>query len=87
MQIGYTSIMARLLDPEAFGLVAISIIVLQFGGYFANMGLNKAIIQIEELKNEHIRAAFTSSFLLGIAFTVLVWASAPLARRSWRRRC
>jgi lipopolysaccharide exporter len=84
MQIGYTSIMARLLDPEAFGLVAISIIILQFGGYFANMGLNKALIQIDELKNEHIRAAFTSSFLLGLVFTGLVWALAPLAAQLFK---
>jgi len=79
IQIGYTSIMARLLEPEAFGLIAISVLVLQFGSYFANMGLNMAIIQIEELRPEHIRAAFTCSFLLGILFTGIVWMSAPLA--------
>ncbi|MDX5421589.1 MAG: lipopolysaccharide biosynthesis protein [Hymenobacteraceae bacterium] len=79
MQIGYTAIMARLLDPEAFGLVALSGVILRFGSYFANLGLNKAIIQKEELEQEHIRAAFTSSVLLGVLFTAVIWAFAPVA--------
>jgi O-antigen/teichoic acid export membrane protein len=79
MQIGYTSAMARLLAPEAFGLVAIASVILRFGTYFANLGLNKAIVQKEELTQEHIRAAFTSSSLLGILFTFLTWLLAPLA--------
>jgi lipopolysaccharide exporter len=79
MQIGYTSAMARLLAPEAFGLVALSAVILRFGYYFANLGLNQAIIQKEELTTENIRAAFTSSALLGIVFTVLAWFLAPYA--------
>lgn len=79
MQIGYTSAMARLLAPEAFGLVALSAVILRFGYYFANLGLNQAIIQKEELTTENIRAAFTSSALLGAIFTVLAWALAPYA--------
>ncbi len=79
MQIGYTSAMARLLAPEAFGLVAIASVILRFGTYFANLGLNKAIVQKEELSLDNIRAAFTSSALLGILFTILTWFMAPLA--------
>lgn len=45
MQIGYTSAMARLLAPEAFGLVAIAGVILRFGSYFAHLGLSQAIIQ------------------------------------------
>jgi lipopolysaccharide exporter len=79
MQIGYTSAMARLLAPEAFGLVTFSAVILRFGYYFANLGLNQAIIQKEELTSENIRAAFTSSALLGAVFTVLAWLLAPFA--------
>lgn len=79
MQIGYTSAMARLLAPEAFGLVAISSVILRFGSYFAHLGLSQAIIQKEELTEDNIRAAFTSSALLGIAFTLLIWFLAPFA--------
>ncbi|MFT2007797.1 lipopolysaccharide biosynthesis protein [Pontibacter sp. 13R65] len=79
MQIGYTSAMARLLEPEAFGLVAISGVVLRFGSYFANLGLNKAIVQKEDLSEENIRAAFTSTLLLGLLFTALTWLLAPFS--------
>jgi O-antigen/teichoic acid export membrane protein len=79
MQIGYTSAMARLLAPEAFGLVAIASVILRFGSYFAHLGLSQAIIQKEELTDENIRAAFTSSVLLGITFTALIWFLAPFA--------
>lgn len=79
MQIGYTSAMARLLAPEAFGLVAFSSVILRFGSYFAHLGLSQAIIQKEELSTANIRAAFTSSALLGVFFTVLIWFLAPYA--------
>jgi lipopolysaccharide exporter len=73
MQIGYTAIMARLLSPADFGLVAMSGVVLRFGTYFANMGMSQAIIQKKDLTNENIRAAFTSSFVLGTLFYVVFW--------------
>jgi len=79
MQIGYTAVMARLLSPDAFGLVALAGVVMRFGAYFAQLGLNKAIVQKEELSKEHIRAAFTSSFLLGLLFTGITWLAAPAA--------
>lgn len=79
MQIGYTSAMARLLAPEAFGLVAIAGVIIRFGSYFSNMGLTKALVQKEELEPKHIRAAFTASFILGLLFTGLTWLMAPLA--------
>ncbi|MFD2245448.1 lipopolysaccharide biosynthesis protein [Pontibacter ruber] len=84
MQIGYTSVMARLLAPEAFGLVAISAVIVRFGYYFANLGLNKAVVQKEDLTQEHIRAAFTSSFLLGLFFTVLTWLLGPYAAQLFK---
>ncbi len=79
MQIGYTTIMARLLAPEAFGVIAIAGVILRFGSYFANLGLSQAIIQKEDLSDKNIRAAFTSSLLLGALFTVLAWLLAPFA--------
>jgi len=78
MQIGYTSVMARLLVPEAFGLVSIASTILGFSGYFANMGLSKAIIQKEDITQDNIRAAFTTSVGLGIFFFLLTLAIAPL---------
>lgn len=80
MQIGYTAVMARLLPPAAFGLVALAGVVLRFGGYFAQMGMAQAIVQKPELTKEDIRAAFTSSALLGALFAGATMLSAPFAR-------
>ncbi|TGE14037.1 lipopolysaccharide biosynthesis protein [Hymenobacter elongatus] len=80
LQIGYTAVMARMLPPAAFGLVALAGVVLRFGGYFAQMGMAQAIIQKPELTEEDIRAAFTSSALLGGFFTAAMVLGAPLTR-------
>ncbi|WP_299826467.1 lipopolysaccharide biosynthesis protein [uncultured Pontibacter sp.] len=79
MQIGYTSVMARLLAPEAFGLVSLATVILGFGNYFATMGLNQAIIQKEHLTNANIRAAFTTSVVLGLLCSGAMWLLAPTA--------
>ncbi|UOQ70037.1 lipopolysaccharide biosynthesis protein [Hymenobacter cellulosilyticus] len=77
MQVGYTAIMARLLTPAAFGVVALANVVLRFGGYFAQMGMEQAIIQKQELTKEDIRAAFTASVVLGVVFGGLLILLAP----------
>lgn len=71
--------MARLLDPAAFGLVAMSGVVLRFGSYFAQMGIGPALVQKENLSAEDISAGFTSCFLLSIIFFILAWLLAPLS--------
>jgi lipopolysaccharide exporter len=77
MQVGYTSIMARQLDPRAFGLIAMANVVLRFGGYFSSMGLTQSLIQKQDLTKEDIRASFTSSFFLATTFFAGVWLLAP----------
>jgi len=79
LQIGFTAVMARLLEPRAFGLVAMAGVVLRFGSYFAQMGVAQALIQKKDISNEDIRAAFTSTLILGLLFFALAWAIAPFA--------
>jgi lipopolysaccharide exporter len=78
-QIGLTAIMARLLEPTAFGLVAMAGVVLRFGSHFSQMGVGQALIQKSELRDEEIRAAFTSSCILGLLFFAAFWCIAPFA--------
>lgn len=79
LQIGVTAVLARLLTPSAFGLVAMAGVFLRFGQYFAQMGAGQAIVQKPELSASDIRTAFTSSLLIGVAFCALFVALAPLA--------
>jgi O-antigen/teichoic acid export membrane protein len=78
LQVGYTAVMARLLSPEDFGLVALAGILLRFGSYFAQMGMEQAIIQKAELTELDVRAAFTSSVGLSAVFAALLMLLAPL---------
>jgi len=79
LQIGFTVIMARLLEPTDFGLMAMAGVILRFGTYFAQMGVGSALIQKKEVSDEDVRASFTSAFLLGMLFTIVVCLCAPLA--------
>ena len=79
LQIGYTAVMARLLDPAAFGLVAMAGVVLRFGSYFAEMGLGHALVQRLNIDDDDVRATFTASLGLGLAVAGVAWLAAPLA--------
>lgn len=77
--IGYTAVMARLLTPAAFGLVAMAQIAIRFLSYFAQLGISPAIIQKPDLSPRDIRAALTLSVLVSSTLFGLMWALAPAA--------
>jgi O-antigen/teichoic acid export membrane protein len=52
--------------------------VLRTGGYFAQVGTASAIVQKEVLSKTDIRAAFTSSVILGLFFAIATFLLAPL---------
>jgi|WetSurMetagenome_2_1015567.scaffolds.fasta_scaffold25133_2 lipopolysaccharide exporter len=79
LQIVVTAVLARILAPDAFGLVVMANLVLRFGQYFAQMGLGQAIVQRSQLTQEHVRAAFWASVLIGTLFSGVTWVGAPLA--------
>lgn len=77
MQLIYTSATSRLLDPTAFGLMAIAQLVVRFSIYFAQMGLMQALIQKPDLTRDHMRAGATSSVVFGASVSGAVWVLAP----------
>ena len=79
LQIGVTALLARLLTPSAFGLVAMANVLLWYGQQFAVMGAGQAIVQKSDLSARDIHTAFTSSLLMGAAFCALFVLLAPLA--------
>ena len=70
--------MNRLLSPVEFGLIASAQVVLRFGKYASELGLGPALVQRPTLTKDDIRAAVTSSTLLGVALTVGMLLVAPL---------
>jgi lipopolysaccharide exporter len=77
LQIVFTAVLARLLGPSAFGLMAMAALALRFGQYFAQMGLGQALVQAKEIDRNDIGVGFTVSTLLGVGFYGLFWVIAP----------
>ena len=71
-------VLARLLGPKAFGLIAMAGVFMAFMGPFLNQGFAQAIIQREEVEPEHLDTAFWISFITGLLLIVITVASAGL---------
>jgi O-antigen/teichoic acid export membrane protein len=71
-------VLARMLGPEPFGLVAIALFVQGLGGLFAEGGLGSALIQSQNISEHDIRSVFSTQLLIGVIITSAVAGSAPL---------
>jgi PST family polysaccharide transporter len=64
-------VLARLLEPEAFGLIALAAVFLAFMEIFINQGFAEAIIQKKELEPGHLDTAFWISISISLRLTLL----------------
>jgi teichuronic acid exporter len=71
-------LLARLLAPADFGLVALAAVVLGFARTFNDLGIGNALVQRAAITTRHVRSAFTFSLLLGIGVAAVIGASAPV---------
>ncbi len=62
-------LLARLLTPQTFGLIALANVFLAFMQIFLDQGFAKALIQRENLEPEHLDAAFWSQVGCGVLLT------------------
>lgn len=77
-------VLARLLPPADFGVVAAALVVLGFTAIFSQLGVGPAIVQRKDLGIEHLRMAFTLSVLFGCAISGGVWFFAPFISSFFR---
>lgn len=73
-----TLILARLLVPEDFGIVAMVAIVLQFFETLADSGNKHYIIQKTEVTDDDLNTAWTMNLAIKIAMAILIIFAAPL---------
>jgi PST family polysaccharide transporter len=71
-------LLARLLAPEAFGLVALANIFLAFMQIFLNQGFAQVLIQRQKLEPESINTAFWTNLAIGIFLSVIGFTTAGL---------
>jgi PST family polysaccharide transporter len=71
-------ILARLLTPEAFGLVGMIVVFTGFASLFADAGFGAALVQREKIEERHLSSVFWLQAGLGILLTLMLAAIAPL---------
>lgn len=71
-----TVILARILLPQDFGEIALAIIFIQFVQLIIDLGISTALIQRQDLKQEHYNASFSFLFLISIAMVGVTFLGA-----------
>lgn len=73
-------VLARLLSPAEFGIIALASVLLAFIGLLSNMGLGPAIIQERNLTQKEINSIFTFTIIVGLVLAgVYFCLSWPIA--------
>ncbi|MGB3797328.1 MAG: lipopolysaccharide biosynthesis protein [Alteraurantiacibacter sp.] len=78
LQLATTMVLARLLTPEDFGLIAIVAVVLGFSNLFADFGLSAATVQRKELDHNTLSVLFYIQLGIGLVLTAGIMLAAPL---------
>lgn len=71
-------ILARLLSPDDFGIVAVATVIIAFFGLLTDMGVSPAIVQRKSLTREELSALFSFTVWTGIAVSLLFFAASWL---------
>ncbi len=72
------AILARLLEPAAFGIVSISTMIINFFTIFANLGFSNSVIARQENDRKILSTLYILNVSLGLLMFVVIYFSAPL---------
>jgi len=78
LQLAQLAILARFLDPSAFGLMALVMIVIGFSQAFLDMGISNAIIHKQEITKDQLSTLYWVNVLAGFILFVIVALIAPV---------
>lgn len=81
LQTGSTVVLARLLTPHDYGLVAMVTAISAFAELFKNMGLSAATIQKAEINHNQISTLFWINLVVGFVLASILALAAPII--SW----
>ncbi|MGM0494380.1 MAG: lipopolysaccharide biosynthesis protein [Armatimonadota bacterium] len=70
-------VLARLLMPADFGIVAMAAMVTGLAGIFRTLGLGQALVQRDEITAEHTRSAFWGTAVMAIVLYAAMFFAAP----------
>ena len=82
VQLGVVAVLARQLEPAAFGLLAMAVVATRFVACFAQWGMAQTLVQRAELSSAHLSAAVvlaaaaSSALAAGLALAAPTFAAA-----------
>lgn len=76
-QLSITAILARLLSPNDFGLLGMTVVFTNFINIFCEMGVSGALIQRQDLDESHYSSVFWLNIMSGIVLMFITMAISP----------
>lgn len=78
IQFLFTIILARILSPELYGIIAMPLIFLAIAQVFVDSGFTNALIRKPDLKEEDLSTAFFFNVFVGIICYAILFVTSPL---------
>jgi O-antigen/teichoic acid export membrane protein len=78
LSLGSTVILARLLTPKEFGLIAMVTAFTEFAKSFGEIGLGTSTVQREKTNHDEVSALFWINMGVGLSITALIMCCTPL---------
>lgn len=78
MQFVVLIVLARLLDPESFGIVSSALVVISFTVILSTLGFGPALVQKKVINNRQIGTSYTVSIVMAVFFGIIIYIIAPL---------
>jgi lipopolysaccharide exporter len=72
------AVLARLLSPEDFGLMAMVMVVIGFAQAYADAGISAAIIHRQDTTSEQLSSLYWLNIFAGISVFFIVWLMTPV---------
>lgn len=73
-----TAVLARILTPSDFGIVAIATVLINFFSMLSDMGIGPAIIQNKELNKEDLSSIYNLTLYMGVGLSAIFFLLAPV---------
>lgn len=85
IQFVVSAILARLLFPKDFGMVAMIIVFSNFLNVFQGLGMGSSLVQKKDLDNDHINSIFWIVAGLGLFLTILMISVSPIIAHFYKQ--
>lgn len=77
LQIGQIAVLARVLSPEDYGLMAVVMVILSFASIFSDFGVNSAFIQRRDVSEQQRTSLFWFNVFVSCGLMLLVISISP----------